>query len=238
MSRSAQAAIAESDCIVGYATYIKLLGGMTSGKEVIYSGMTQEVERAAAAIEKALEGKTVSIISSGDPGVYGMAGIVLELLGSAESKKIVLEIVPGIISATSCAARLGAPLMNDFAVISLSDLLTEAKEIENRLAAAARSGFVIVLYNPKSKSRTKPLARAWNIIKKYRSPKTPVGIVRNAYRSNEAVRIAFLENASELKDIDMATTIIVGNSSTYIKNGYMITPRGYHFRGKEVKSDD
>jgi precorrin-3B C17-methyltransferase len=215
---------------VGYAAYIKLLGKMIAGKEIICSGMTQEIERTREAIEKALEGRAVSIISSGDPGVYGMAGIVLELLESADAKKIVLEIVPGITSATSCAALLGAPLANDFAVISLSDLLTEWKEIENRLEAAARSGFIIVLYNPKSKSRTKPLVRSWNIIKKYRSAKTPVGIVRNAYRSGEDVRIIFLKDASGLKDIDMATTIIVGNSGTYIKNGYMITPRGYNFR--------
>lgn len=227
MSSRAQAAIAESGVLVGYSTYIKLLGDVSRGKEVICSGMTREVERARQAIEKALEGETVSVISSGDPGVYGMAGIVLELLGSFDAKRIVLEIVPGIMSAASCAARLGAPLMNDFSVISLSDLLTEWKDIETRLEAAARSDFVIVLYNPQSKSRQEPLRRAWSIIKKYRSLKTKVGIVKNAYRYGESVRITSLKNAPRLKDIDMATTIIVGNSSTYVKNGYMITPRGY-----------
>ena len=200
---------------------------MASGKEIIYSGMTQEIKRAGIAIGKALKGKAVSIISGGDPGVYGMAGIVLELLESVDAKKIVLEIVPGITSATACAARLGAPLANDFAVISLSDILTDRREIESRVEAAARSDFTIILYNPKSKTRTKPLTRAWNIIKKYRSPKTPVGIVRNAYRNGEAVRIVSLKDLLGLKDIDMATTVIVGNSSTYIKNGYMVAPRGY-----------
>ncbi len=230
MSQAALWAIARSDCLVGYTTYIKLLGGMICGKEVIYSGMTQEIERARKAIKKALQGKNVCIISSGDPGVYGMAGIVLELLGGGEARGINVEIIPGIISATACASLLGAPLMNDFAVISLSDLLTEPKEIENRLDAAARSGFVIVLYNPKSKSRTAPLAIAWDIIKKYRPLATPVGIVKNAYRCGETVKIVRLEDAPLLEDIDMATTIIVGNSKTYIKNGYMITPRGYNFK--------
>lgn len=228
MSARAQAAIARSDVLIGYSTYIKLLGDMACGKEVICSGMTQEIERARQAIKKALEGKTVSVISSGDPGVYGMAGIVLELLSAVDAKRITLEIVPGIMSAASCAARLGAPLMNDFSVISLSDLLTEWKTIENRLEAAARSGFVIVLYNPKSKKRHEPLRRAWSIIRKYRSPNTIVGIVRNAYRNGESIRITSLKNAAGLKDIDMVTTIIVGNSSTYVKNGYMITPRGYN----------
>lgn len=230
MSQHALTTITASDCLVGYHTYIKLLGKLTCGKEVISYGMTQEIERARQALKKALEGKAVSVISSGDPGVYGMAGVVLELLKDADMKKINIEIVPGIISATSCAARLGAPLANDFAVISLSDLLTDWKEIRERLDAAARSNFVIVLYNPKSKTRNKPLARAWNIIKKYRSPKTPVGIVRNAYRDSEAIRIISLKETPGIDCIDMATTIIIGNSGTYIKGRYMITPRGYNFR--------
>jgi len=230
MSESACQAIARADCIVGYSTYIKLLGSIISRKEIISSGMTRELERAQKAIEKARSGEAVCVISSGDPGIYGMAGIILELLQGTDASSIDIEIIPGIISATACAALLGAPLMNDFAAISLSDLLTNWSQIRKRLEAAAGSGFVIVLYNPKSKSRTKPLVKAWDIIKKYRAPETPVGIVKNAYRTGEAVRLACLKDASGVKDIDMATTIIIGNSNTYIKNGFMITPRGYTFK--------
>ncbi|MBI4335609.1 MAG: precorrin-3B C(17)-methyltransferase [Candidatus Omnitrophica bacterium] len=236
MSQGARRAIAGADCLVGYSTYIKLLGGASSGKEILSSGMTHEVERAAEAIEKARRGKAVCVISSGDPGVYGMAGVILELLGSADAGKIDIEIMPGIMSANACAALLGAPLMNDFAVISLSDLLTKWKDIEKRLGAAAKAGFVIVLHNPRSKSRTKPLAMAWDIIKRHRPPLTPVGIVRNAYRSGEVVKITRLKDAPTLRDIDMATTIIVGTSKTYVKNGYMITPRGYRFTPRQKTS--
>lgn len=227
MTGSARRAIAASDCLVGYSTYIKLLGGLTAGKEVIVSGMTKEVDRADAAVKKALEGKTVSIISSGDPGVYGMAGVVLEFLKRGTQDKIDIEIVPGIMSANACAALLGAPLMNDFAAISLSDIMTERKAIEKRISAAAKTDFVIVFYNPKSRSRTKPFERAIDIINRYRPPQTPVGVVRKAYRDGQAVKIVRLKGLAALKDIDMTTTIIVGNSNTYVKNGYMVTPRGY-----------
>ena len=213
--------------VIGYSTYLKLLKSLLAGKEVVAYGMTQEVERAQQAIRKALEGSSVCVISSGDAGVYGMAGVILEVLGEEDAKKIDVEIVPGIISAVSCASLLGAPLMNDFAAISLSDLLTSWKEIENRLHAAARSNFIIVLYNPKSKTRTKPLAKAWKILKKYRPAETPVGIVKNAYRDGQIVKITPLKDAPSFNGIDMATTIIIGNTKTYVKNGFMITPRGY-----------
>lgn len=189
--------------------------------------MHQEMRRAIGAIEKALAGKRVCVISSGDSGVYGMAGIVLELLKNKDARRIKIEIIPGIIAASGCASLLGAPLANDFAVISLSDLLTDIKKIRERIRAAAKADFVIALYNPKSKSRIKPLKRAWEEILKYRLPQTVVGIVKNASRSGEEVKITNLKDASLLKDIDMTTTIIVGNSKTYVKNGYMITPRGY-----------
>lgn len=200
---------------------------MIDGKEVISSGMHQEMKRAIEAIEKALAGKRVCVISSGDPGVYGMAGIVLELLKNKDAQRIKIEIIPGIIAASGCASLLGAPLAHDFAVISLSDLLTDIKKIQERVRAAAKADFVIALYNPKSKSRIKPLNSAWEDILKYRPPQTVVGIVKNASRRGEEVKITNLKDASLLKDIDMATTIIVGNSKTYVKNGYMITPRGY-----------
>ena len=223
--------ITESQVIVGYTTYIKLLGKLARGKEIIASGMTQELYRASLAVKKAIEGKNVCIISSGDPGIYGMAGVVLELVKKNDFDKLQIEIIPGITAACASASLLGAPLTQDFAVISLSDLMVKRTQIEKRLRAAAKADFSIVLYNPKSKSRIKPLLKAWSIIKKYRVSKTPVGIVRNAYRNNVKVDITTLKEASIRKDIDMATTIIVGNSNTFVKNKYMITPRGYNIEG-------
>jgi precorrin-3B C17-methyltransferase len=156
-----------------------------------------------------------------------MAGVILELLKEEEAGKIKIEIIPGITAASSCASLLGAPLMNDFAVISLSDLLTDPKIIEERIRAACQGDFVIVFYNPKSKRRTRPFETAWQILMEHRSPQTPVGIVRNARRSDEEVIITSLEEMPAINQIDMGTTIIVGNSRTYTKSKYMITPRGY-----------
>jgi precorrin-3B C17-methyltransferase len=222
------------DCrvIVGYKAYLDLLdsdlaGGLLAGKEIISSGMTQELTRAGMAIEKALAGNDVCLISSGDPGIYGMAGVILELLGKKGTAKIPIEIVPGVTAASSCASLLGAPLMNDFAVISLSDLLTDAKVIEKRIRSACQGDFVIVFYNPKSKKRIKPLEKAWQILLKYRSPKTPVGIVRNARRADEEVILIPLKDMLTIEQIDMGATVIVGNSKTFTKGRYMITPRGY-----------
>lgn len=231
MSQRASQVIAESQVIIGYKTYIKLLDNLSAGKEVICSGMTKEIDRAIQAIEKASSGKKVCLISSGDPGIYGMAGVILELLKKEDAKKIKLEIIPGITAASSCASLLGAPLAQDFSVISLSDLLVNRKMIEKKIKAALNGGFVIVLYNPKSRSRIQPLDMAWNFITKNRPPATPVGIVKNAYRAQEDIRLMPLKEAVLLKDIDMATTIIVGNSETFIKdNRYMITKRGYKIK--------
>ena len=233
LSRKAYRSLKDSEVIVGYRTYIKLLGNLTVGKEVITSGMTQEKKRVKLAIEKALEGKRVCLVSSGDSGVYGMAGLALEFLKPENAARITIEIIPGIMAATACASLLGAPLANDFAVISLSDLLTDRLKIEERLRAAAKADFVIVLYNPKSKKRISLLERAWKIIMKHRSPETPVGIVKNAYREREEVSLISLNEAPSFKDIDMVTTIIVGNQKTFVKNGYMVTPRGYDLEGKQ-----
>lgn len=189
--------------------------------------MTQEIGRANKAIEKALAGKTVCVISSGDPGIYGMAGLILELLKKSDIDNLRIEIIPGITAASACASLLGAPLAQDFAVISLSDLLVTRKEIEKKLKYAVRADFVLVLYNPKSKSRIKPLERAWKIIRQYRPAQTPVGIVRDAYRASQDLRIRRLENVDQAGDIDMATTVIIGNSRTFVKGKYMITSRGY-----------
>ncbi len=207
------------------------MGDLVSGKEIISSGMTQEINRAKLAIEKAREGKKVALISSGDPGVYGMAGPVLEILDGRQKDNIKIEIIPAVTAATSCAGLLGAPLMHDFAVISLSDILTDIALIKRRVTLAARGDFVVVFYNPQSKNRTRPLKEAWGILMKHRPKDTPVGIVRNATRNDEDVKITTLKDMLSIKNIDMVTTIIVGNSSTYTKGGYMITPRGYQTKG-------
>lgn len=210
--------------IVGYTSYIRLLGRLIYGKELVQSGMRQEVERARCSIRLAEEGKNVSLISGGDAGIYGMAGVVLEILD--RKNKFEIEIIPGISAASACASLLGAPLMHDFAVISLSDILTDRCIIKKRIEMAVEGGFVIVFYNPRSKKRVVPIETAWHILMKHMSATTPVGIVKNAYRDSQKLVITELRYMLS-EEIDMATTIIVGNNSTYVKNGYMITPRGY-----------
>ncbi len=190
--------------------------------------MTQEVKRAQDAIKLSKQGKKVCVISSGDSGIYGMAGLVLELLDEFDFKKIEFAVIPGISASIACASILGAPLMHDFVTISLSDLLTDFKLIEKRLVYACKGDFVIVLYNPKSKTRIKPFEKACKIFLKNKSPDTPVGIVKNASRDNEEIFITTLKEISKLNIIDMRTTIIIGNSKTYIKGKYIITPRGYN----------
>lgn len=235
LSPRAYRAIRDCQVIVGYKAYLQLVdhlldSGLVADKEIISTGMTQEIRRAEKAIEKALKGKDVCLISSGDPGIYGMAGVILELLKKDEVERISIEIIPGITAASSCAGLLGAPLMNDFAVISLSDLLTDSKIIEKRIRSACQGDFVIAFYNPKSKKRIEPLQKAWQILMRYRSPETPVGIVRNARRENEEVVITSLKDMLAAKKIDMGTTVIVGNSKTYVKGRYMVTPRGYKMK--------
>ncbi|MBI3991484.1 MAG: precorrin-3B C(17)-methyltransferase, partial [Candidatus Omnitrophica bacterium] len=214
--------------VIGYKTYIKLLEELLVGREVVSYGMTEEIKRAKYAIKCASDGKNVCVISSGDPGVYGMAGLLLELLTDEEAQKIKVEIIAGIPSASACASLLGAPLMHDFATISLSDLLTDRELINKRVELAAKGDFVIVFYNPKSKKRVAPFKEAFDLLMKYKSPKTPVGIVRNAYRDGEEVIVTELKDMFEyLEKIDMVTTIIIGNSKSYIKGRHIITPRGY-----------
>ncbi len=230
LTQRAKDAIMNSNVIVGYDTYIDLIKDIIKGKDVVSTPMTQEIERAEKAVELALSGKTVSVISGGDPGIYGMAGLVFEILKSRESEvegeKLRIEIIPGVSALNACAARLGAPLMHDFAVISLSDRLTDWELIEERLESAAKADFITVLYNPRSKGRQGHIKRAIEIFMKYRSPETPVGIVKSAMRTDERVIISTLK-ALPVEEIDMQTTVIIGNSSTYIWNGWMITPRGY-----------
>lgn len=229
LTQKAISTIAGSQVIVGYKTYIRLLGSLIDNKEVVSTGMTEEIERAEYAIKKTQEGKNVCIISSGDPGVYGMAGLVLELLNKMDGD-IKVEIIPGIPASSSCASLLGAPLMHDFVSISLSDLLTDRGLIKKRVELAAKGDFVIVLYNPKSKKRVQPLRDACRVLMRYRSPETPVGIVRNAYRDSQEIEITSLKNMLNSGKIDMFSTVIVGNTRTYVKDGFMITPRGYNLK--------
>ena len=174
-SRRAADAIATSDCVVGYTRYMKLVSDLTAGKELIATGMTQEAERCRLALARAREGKTVALISSGDPGIYGMAGLVLELAAS-EGIAVPIEIVPGITAASALAARLGAPLMCDFAVLSMSDLLVPWEQIRRRLEAVAAADLVVAIYNPRSQKRTRQLAEAAAIFRRHRPGTTPVGV--------------------------------------------------------------
>ena len=214
--------------IVGYKTYLDLVQDLIKDKEILSSGMRQEVDRCAGAAEVARDGKTVAVICSGDPGIYAMAGLVFEVVSANEEKfgGVEVEVVPGIPALSSCAARLGAPLMHDFASISLSDLLTPWELIEKRLDAAASADFVIAVYNPKSKGRPENINRARDIIMRNRPGSTPVGIVKAATRENERVTLTDLDHMLEC-EIDMLSTVIIGNSQTFTWNGRMITPRGY-----------
>ena len=228
---AAREAIRRSDVIVGYGTYLDLITELLQGKEVLSTGMTQEVDRCRKAMELARSNRTVSVISGGDPGVYAMAGLVFELLRAEKGKRTdyvlpAVEVVPGISALNASASRLGAPLMHDFACISLSDRLTPWDVIEGRLEAASSADFVIVLYNPRSKGRAGHMSRAREIILKHRKPSTAVGIVKGAMREHEKVIVTDLSNMQD-SDIDMQTTVIVGNSKTFVWNNLMITPRGY-----------
>lgn len=225
MTIRAVKALEESDVVVGYKLYLDLLGDLIEGKETISSGMRREIERCRQAVEEAVNGRTTALVSSGDAGIYGMAGIALQVV---EERKpdLEVEIVPGVTAASSAAAGLGAPLMHDFAVISLSDLLTPWEKVEDRLQRAGAGDFVVVLYNPKSRGRTEQIHRAQQILLSCREGSVPVGIVRNAGRPGEEIVLTRLEAMLE-EDIDMTTTVIVGNSQSYVFNGRIITPRGY-----------
>lgn len=226
MSRQAYQIIQQVDIIIGYKTYIKLIEELISGNQEVYlSGMRQEKERAVKAIQMAEQDKKVAVISSGDPGVYGMAGLILELIDKG-NYKVDVEIIAGITAANAAAALLGAPLMHDYAVISLSDILTPWEVIKKRLAGAAAADFITVLYNPRSSRRVEQIKAAQKIFLNQRAADTPVGIVRQIGRSGEEKRITNLANMPE-EEIDMLTTVIIGNSQTYLSADKMITPRGY-----------
>ncbi|MCL4368670.1 MAG: precorrin-3B C(17)-methyltransferase [Actinobacteria bacterium] len=229
LSDRARQVIGESEVIIGYRTYLDQIRELLDGKDVRASGMRQEVERARLAVKLANSHRKVAVVCSGDSGIYGMAGLIFEVLraeGWPRPGGIEVEVVPGIPALSACASLLGAPLTHDFAVISLSDLLTPWDVIARRLELAARADFVIVFYNPKSKRRTEQLATARQIVLGFRAPRTPVGIVRNAYREGQSVVVTDLDHMLE-HEVDMFCTVIIGNSTSFPLDGLMITPRGY-----------
>lgn len=224
MTAAACKAIEKSEVIVGYSKYIELIESLIKGKEVYTSVMKQEKQRCKKALEYCIQGKNVSVISSGDAGVYGMAGLMYEI--SENNPEIDIEVIPGITAAVSAAAVLGAPLMHDFSIISLSDLLTPWDKIEKRIKASAEVDFIICLYNPGSKKRSDYLKIACSYMLEYKSPDTKCGWVRNIGRSGEESGICTLKELTDFK-ADMFTTVIIGNSSTKVINNKLVTPRGY-----------
>ncbi len=224
MTYRAVKVIKASDVIVGYTPYIEYLGDLVEGKELFSTGMKGEIERCKVAIEMVRSGKNTAIISTGDAGLYGMAGPILEL-----AEDIEVEIIPGVTAAFSAAAELGSPIMHDYASVSLSDLLTPWEIIEKRIKNVAEADFVISIYNPKSKGRKEHLRKVINIISSYRKGETPVGIVKNSGREGREITITTLDNI-DYEKVDMLSVLIIGNSNSYIKNNKIITPRGYNIK--------
>ena len=224
-TRRAEQAIAKSQVVAGYHLYLDHIADLISGKERIASGMMQETERCRAALQRAAAGAVVALVSSGDPGVYGMAGLALEM-AAAEGFDVPIDIIPGISAANSAAARLGAPLMLDYACISLSDLLVSWESICDRLAALAAADLVVALYNPRSKKRIRQLEEAVAIMQRHRSDNTPVGIVTAIGETDEQVVLTTLGRLLEA-DVGMRSTVIIGNSTSLNLDGRLITPRGY-----------
>jgi precorrin-3B C17-methyltransferase len=231
MTFRAKKVIEESEIIVGYDTYVSRIEDLIQGKEVYRYPMTQEVDRANQAIDFAEKGKVVSLVSSGDPGIYGMIGLIYEILADKKwnyQNGIHVECVPGVSSLNSCSALIGSPLMTDFAVVSMSDLLVPWEIIVKRVEAAAIGDYVTVIYNPASKKRIHQLKDTRDIFLRYRKPETPVAIVKGAFRDSQKVVVTTLEKLLDYNDmLGMITTVIVGNSSTFNYNGLMINPRGY-----------
>lgn len=221
----ARQALEECDCIVGYTAYVDLIRADFPDKEIRSTGMRREVDRCRMAVEETLRGRNVAMVCSGDSGVYGMAGLVYEV--AQDYDPIDIEVVPGITAACGGAAVLGAPLTHDFAVISLSDLLTPWEKIETRLALAAQADFVLCLYNPRSRSRADYLHRACDILLRHKAPDTVCGYVQNIGRAGERAVTLTLAELRDNEDVDMFTTVFVGNEQTRLLDGKMVTPRGY-----------
>ncbi len=228
-SPAALRAIADAELVVGYSTYIKLVKPLIEGKEVVRTGMTEEIGRARAAVERARAGAKVAIISSGDAGVYGMASLVFQVLqelGWKRGDAPELRIIPGITALNSCASLVGAPLGHDFCAISLSDLLTPWPVIARRIDAAACADFVIGLYNPASGRRQRQIVEAQRLIRAYRAGTTPVALIKSAYRKMQTIELSDLDSFLDY-EIGMLTTVLIGSSQTFVFEGHMITPRGY-----------
>ncbi len=221
----AQAAIEASEVIAGYKRYVKAVDDLIGDKTIIATGMTKEVDRCRQAIEAATEGKVVALISSGDAGIYGMAGLALEMI-HAEKYDIEVEIIPGVTAASAAAARLGAPLMLDFAIISLSDLLVEWELIRKRLQAVAQADLVVALYNPRSRKRIKQLDETVEIFLEHRPPETPVGIGTDMANKDEHIIITTLGELLQY-DISMLSIVIIGNTETQRMGKWLVNPRGY-----------
>ncbi|MCR4666418.1 MAG: precorrin-3B C(17)-methyltransferase [Desulfovibrio sp.] len=224
-------ALQQVSCIAGYPLYLDLLPPeLLKGKKIIASGMRREQERCQAAIDEASSGSSAAIVCSGDPGIYALAGLVLEML-EAEKKlsQVNLSILPGIPAFSACASLLGAPLTHDFACVSLSDLLTPWETIEKRLMAALAGDFVLVLYNPRSKGRPHYLQKAISYAKIFRANNCPVGLVRNAYRKNQFVSCVPLSRF-DTSEVDMLSLVIIGNTQSRMAGSFFLTPRGYHIR--------
>lgn len=217
-------ALKQCEIISGYKVYVDLVKKFLPEKNFFVYPMKSEVERCLEALEFSRTGKKVALISSGDAGVYGMAGLMLEVAqGSGEE----IKNIPGVTAANSASAILGAPLMNDYVSISLSDLMTDWEIIEKRLVAACEGDFVICIYNPASRHRPKNFENACDVLLKYKSPETPCGYVRNIKRSEQSSGIMTLAQIKNFNAIDMLTTVIIGNSQTNILDGKLITSRGY-----------
>lgn len=227
MTPRARRAVESAEVVAGYNTYIKLIEPLLDGKKIIGRAMMQEVERCQLAVEETLAGRNVVVVSSGDAGIYGMAGLVVEMiLDLPDENRPQFEIVAGVSAVNAASAILGAPLMNDFAVVSLSDLMTPWEVIRKRIRAAGEGDFVIALYNPKSKRRTTQLDEVQKILLEFRDKNTPVGIVTNAGRDGETKIISTLENFTR-EEVNMFSLVLIGNSQTFVKADFMITPRGY-----------
>ena len=233
MTARAREAIREADTIIGYVTYIKLVADLIEGKEIVRKSMTEELDRAIEALERARQGKKVALVSSGDAGVYGMAGPTFEVLLQAgwvppvqREDGIQVEIIPGASAINACAALVGAPLTHDFCAISLSDLLTPWPTIARRLDAAAAADFVVALYNPKSGRRTQQILEAQRLFLRHRAAETPVAIVKSGFRRRQEITHTTLAEMTDC-DIGMLSTVLIGNSNTFVQHGLMVTPRGY-----------
>ena len=224
MTLKAIHAMEKSEVIIGYTVYVDLVKEHFPGKEFLTTPMKKEVDRCVMAFEEAKKGKVVSMICSGDAGVYGMSGLMYEV--GVNYPEVELEIIPGVTAATGGAAVLGAPLIHDFCLISLSDLLTPWEKIEARLLAAAEADFVVCLYNPSSKKRSDYLQKACDLMMQYKSPETVCGIVSYIGRDGEHYEVMDLKTLRDTK-VDMFTTVWVGNSQTKEINGKMVTPSGY-----------